>query len=135
MSAFADAHMHSGYGLPRKVVIQNGINTFLGIGGVKRNHIQFKVHCHLSAAATIDKVKDRGDVTTEENPCLARTINEIFTILPSQRETRIHTPGPQQSAIRYANIKVLGQGQFRVSALLLEKMAQSRQISSIFRTF
>jgi hypothetical protein len=55
-----------------------------------------ELHCHLSAAATIDKVEEWGDVTAEENPRLAQTINKIFTIFPSQRVTRIHTPGPQQ---------------------------------------
>jgi hypothetical protein len=100
------------YGLPRKVVVQNKINTILGMGGVKRNHVQFRLRWHSNLADTMEKIMQRGGVAIEENPRLARTIDETDTILPSQRETRLHTPGLQQPAIRYAEIGGLGAGQF-----------------------
>jgi hypothetical protein len=44
---------------------------------------------------------------------LARTVDEADTVLPSRRETRPHTVGPQQPQMRYKKIgKALGSGQF-----------------------
>lgn len=60
----------------------------------------------------MERVKHRGSAAFEENPRFARTIDETATVLPSQRETRIHTPGVRQLKMRYAKISELGSGQF-----------------------
>ncbi|KAK8074552.1 kinase-like protein [Apiospora hydei] len=76
-------------GRGRKVVVQQNLNTIIGMGDQRQE------------AATL-----------EENPRFARTIDVADTVAPSRRETRIHTPGPQQSGIRYYATSLLGAGAF-----------------------
>ena len=38
-------------------------------------------------------------------------MDEVPTDLPSQRETRTHTPGPHQQKMRYVTVGQLGSGQ------------------------
>ena len=54
-------------------------------------------------------IKQRQTVGYKEDR-LARTIDEADTNLPSQRQTRVHTPG--QLKVRYETFGELGKGQF-----------------------
>jgi hypothetical protein len=101
------------YGRPRKVVVQEGLNPIIGMGGKERNLFKFRLKWHCTADDAIQKIKNRGSVAFEENPRFAQTIDETDTVLPSRMETRIHTPRPQQLRIRYAKIgALLGRGKF-----------------------
>ncbi|KAH6884922.1 kinase-like domain-containing protein, partial [Thelonectria olida] len=102
------------YGCLRKVIVQDNVNTIIGMGGVGRNLVQFELKWHCRSDGTIERLKDRERAPLEENPRLARTMNETDTVLPSRRETRIHTPGPQPPKMRYVSGGVLGAGQFGV---------------------
>jgi len=103
------------YGRLRKVVVQEQLDTILGMGGQGRNLVQFRLEWHHDPDVAMEKVKNREGITSgyEEHPRLARTVIDEDTALPSRRETRIHTPGPQQLKMRYATIgDRLGAGQF-----------------------
>ncbi|KAH8669292.1 kinase-like domain-containing protein [Ilyonectria robusta] len=103
------------YGRLRKVVVQEKVNTIISMGGVGRNLVQFELKWHCRPDDTMERVKDRESGPLAENPRLARTIDEIDTVLPSRRETRIHTPGLQMPKTRYATIgDSLGSGQFGI---------------------
>jgi hypothetical protein len=65
----------------------------------------------------VEKVKSQEGISWsgEENPRLARTVDEAPTILPSQMVTRIHTPGERKLRMRYKNVgPPLGSGQFGI---------------------
>jgi hypothetical protein len=101
------------YGRPRKVVVQKDLNTIIGMGGERRNLVLFELKWHHDPVEAMEKVKNRESATLEENPRLARTIDEVDTVLPSRRETRPHTVGPRQPQMRYKKIgEALGSGQF-----------------------
>lgn len=100
------------YGRLRKVVVQEKINTIIGMGGVGRNLVQFELEWHCSLEEMTTRVKDRETVLLEENPRFARTIDEIDTALPSRSRTRIHTPGHRPPRMRYIKAILLGKGQF-----------------------
>ncbi|CAH0022777.1 unnamed protein product [Clonostachys rhizophaga] len=100
------------YGRPRKAVVQNNVNTIIGMGGTRRNLIQFQLIWHCNPRNTMERVKDRERRILAENPRLARTIDEADTVLPSQRETRITTSGPQRLKTRYDKGERLGSGAF-----------------------
>ncbi|KAI1428209.1 kinase-like protein [Xylaria sp. FL1777] len=102
------------YGRTRKVVVHSNLNTIIGMGGVGRNLVEFELIWHSDAAETMKRVEERGKTACELNPCLARTIDDTDTVLPSGRETRIHTPGPSHRNIRPAIINQIGTGQFGV---------------------
>ncbi|KAI9889118.1 MAG: hypothetical protein M1814_005779 [Vezdaea aestivalis] len=97
----------------RKVVVQKGLNTIIGAGGVKRGLVKFKLIWHHNPSEATEKVKDREIALLKENPRIVRTTDEAETVLPSRIETRLHTPGLQQLKMRYAKIgEPLGSGQF-----------------------
>ncbi|KAI1305448.1 kinase-like domain-containing protein [Xylaria venustula] len=84
------------HGRPRKVVVLPGHNTMIGMGGI-----------------TLEIAKGRLDSSLQMNPVFDRTIEDDGdTVVPSQREARIHTPWPQQPIVRYAKINPLGSDQF-----------------------
>ena len=100
----------------RKVLVQDNLNTVIGMGGQRRDLIQFKLKWHRDPQQMLAAIKhyDAFPYGRVENPRLARTENELPTALPSRFETRVHTPGQGQLKMRY--IKVvggqLGSGQF-----------------------
>lgn len=95
----------------RKVVVQQDLNTIIGMGGEKRDHYQFELHWHTNDEDELkEQIKSREVATLEENPRFARTVDAADTVLPSRRETRIHTP--QQPTLRYHTMETLGAGQF-----------------------
>ncbi|KAI0537195.1 kinase-like domain-containing protein [Xylaria digitata] len=101
------------YGRPRKVVVNDEINTIIGIGGEKRNLISFELKWHCEPRCVMEKVKNRQHGTLEQNYRLARTIDERDTSAPTQMETRLHTAGGQQHQLRYHLLnETLGYGEF-----------------------
>lgn len=103
-----------GYGRPRKAVVQKDVNDIIGMGGTRLNLLQFKLIWHCTPKNTTKRVKDRESSLLAENPRLAQTIDEADTVLPSQRETRIITSGPEHSRTRYVRGDRLGSGAFGV---------------------
>lgn len=95
----------------RKLVVQQKLNTIIGMGGSGCNLVLFELKWHYDPVESIEKVKERESATFEEDPRLSRTIGEI-TVMPSRRETGIHTPEPCQPKIRYAKFDRLGSGAF-----------------------
>jgi hypothetical protein len=105
------------HGRLRRVVVQQGLNTIIGMGGVGCDLVQFELIWHQGPIDTVEKVKSQEGMScgAEENPRLARTVDEAPTVLPSQRVTRIHTPGERKLRMRYKNIgPPLGSGQFGI---------------------
>lgn len=103
------------YGRLRRVVVQDKLNTIIGMGGERRNLVQFELVWHQDPTQTIEKIKNykAQPWSQEENPRLARTVDEAPTILPSQRETRVHTPGHWSLKMRYVPVgDPLGSVQF-----------------------
>jgi hypothetical protein len=103
------------YGRLRRVVVQDKLNTIIGMGGVGCDLVQFKLEWHPNPTQTVEKVKNHEAEVwgQEESPRLARTIDEAPTILPSQRVTRVHTPGDRSLKMRYVPVgDPLGSGQF-----------------------
>lgn len=94
---------------PRRVVVSSELNEQFGFGGAAHDLFQFKIHWHEAAPDMGERINYR-----EDNPQFARTVDETPTILPSQRTTRIHTPGNGELKIRYKDGKVLGCGTFGV---------------------
>ncbi|KAK5080222.1 hypothetical protein LTR05_008735 [Lithohypha guttulata] len=102
------------HGRARKILVQRDLNEIIGMGGERRNLIQFIVKWHQDEVITTKKINARHDTALdyEDNPRFARTVDEAATVLPSQRATRLHTPGTQQLTMRYVKIDVLGSGQY-----------------------
>jgi hypothetical protein len=100
-------------GAIRKVVVQKGLNDRIGMGGMRKNLVEFELRWHQDPTQTMERIKDRDRTIYNENPRLARTVDESETVLPSRRETRIHTPGGPQPKMRYVPVgPPLGSGQF-----------------------
>ncbi|KAH9904820.1 protein kinase-like protein [Xylariomycetidae sp. FL2044] len=110
---FGDNSFPFQYDRPRKVVVQDGTNPYIGMGGANQNLVQFELLWHRSGAETMKMVKARGHMTFEENPFLAQTAEaEIAdTELPSQLQTRLQTAAPRRY-IRWAHIDRLGSGEY-----------------------
>lgn len=84
------------------------------MGGVRCGLIQFKLEWHQDCIELVKKIKNHKALLyiQEENPRLARTVDEAPADLPTPREMRLHTPGPQQLKIRFFKICQLGSGDF-----------------------
>lgn len=99
----------------RQVVVQEDLNTVIGMGGARRNLYQFELIWYRKPAESMEMVKNRQEISRgyEDPPSLIRTVfDEGDTEPPSRRETRPHTAGPRQK-MRYATIgPPLGSGQF-----------------------
>jgi hypothetical protein len=101
------------HGRLRKVVVQEQLNTIIGMGGVGRNLVQFQLQWHGTPAQAMAKVKGRRSNNVQYNPRLARTLDEADTIAPSRMETRIHTPDRGSQKMRWKQMgDPLGAGQF-----------------------
>ena len=99
----------------RKVLVQKGLNTIIGIGGERRDLLQFELKWHQDPTKTAETIKDYDALACGrmENPRLTRTVDEAPTNFPSRRETRPHTPGQRQLKMRYVKVgPKLGSGQF-----------------------
>ena len=98
----------------RQVLVMKELNTIIGMGGERRNLVQFQLKWHQDLKQTAKAIKhyERLPCGRAENPRLARTVDELPTDLPSRRETRLHTTGSRQLMIRYVKLDRLGSGQF-----------------------
>ena len=94
-------------GRTRRVVVRDKLNTEIGMGGASQSLLRFALVWHCDTIDVEEQLKNRVD-----NPRLARTVDETPTVLPSQRLTRIHTPGNREPKIRYAKLVELGRGEF-----------------------
>jgi len=78
------------YGRPRKIVVQEEVNTIIGLGGVGRNLVQFELEWHYDAPEAMEIVRNRASTALgyEENPRLAQTVDRTDTVLrdPIQRD-------------------------------------------------
>lgn len=95
----------------RRVVVQEGLNPIIGMGGVGRDLVQFLLIWRSDAKRAIN---ERQNNCVPCNPRLARTVDEVDTLVPSRMETRIHTPGQGQPRMRWLKIDAdpLGAGAF-----------------------
>lgn len=100
--------------VPRRILVENDLNTVIGMGGERRSLIRFRLHWYQDQSQTAATIKGHDSVPCIriENPRLARTVDEAPTEQPSQRETRIHTAGQRSLNIRYQVIKRLGAGAY-----------------------
>jgi serine/threonine protein kinase len=84
----------------------------IGMGGSRRDYIQFGLKWHArDYADAVEMAKNAGVATRQENPQIARTVEEADTVLPTQRQTRIHTH-VAESKLRYEVTQKLGAGQY-----------------------
>lgn len=105
------------YGRPRKVAVQEDLNEYIGMGGRGQNLVRFQLIWPSQGSVTVlETLKRRVEVAPAymDHPHLARTVDEAETVLPSQRATRIHTPGPRQPNIRWTKLDKLGEGTFSI---------------------
>jgi hypothetical protein len=104
------------YGRVRKVLVQEDLNTLIGMGGERRDPVQFELKWHRNPRKTAETIKNYKNFARVqiENPRLSRTVDEASIDLPSRRETRPHIPGQRQLKMRYikATPNALGSGQF-----------------------
>ena len=95
----------------RKVVVQERLNSIIGLGGEGRNLVMFELKWYRNAAETMKVVRNWKNITLKANTRFARTVDETDTVLPSRRRTRPHTPA--QPKMRYAIVgDILGRGSF-----------------------
>ncbi|KAI1655128.1 kinase-like protein [Daldinia decipiens] len=100
-------------GRPRKVLVRQGLNIYIGMGGVARDLIQFQLIWHNGGLTeTIELVKGREAITLEEHLRFSRTLDESITASSTQRQTRVHTPGARQLKMRHVKENTLGSGEF-----------------------
>ncbi|EXU95910.1 serine/threonine protein kinase domain protein [Metarhizium robertsii] len=103
------------HGRSRKILVQEKLNTVVGMGGVGKDLVVFELEWQPNAAETMERTKSSSENLPggyAENPRLARTVDDSETVLPSRRETRTHTPGHLQPKIRHKKLGELGSGQF-----------------------
>lgn len=100
------------HGRCRRVVVQMGLNTMIGIGGIRCDLVQFELIWHLNPSETIEKIKSLGRKSCDqhENPRFARTVDEALSVLPS---IEFCIPEEGKPRIRYEIVgSPLGSGQF-----------------------
>lgn len=104
------------YGRPRRVAVLRGVNTAIGMGGIKKDMIQFAiVWPEITPDLSDTAIQTRAAAVLKQNPRFARTLDPApETALPTGMATRIHTPGvPRPAVIRFHKIgKKLGSGSF-----------------------
>ncbi|PGG99052.1 serine/threonine protein kinase [Blastomyces parvus] len=111
---FGDDAVPFEHGRSRKVVVLDRVNTIIGMGGVARNLVQFKLRWHFDPLSMMNTVKDwkRALIPPVYKPRNARTIDESDTILGSRRVTRPHTATQGSLIMRYSILSIIGSGAF-----------------------
>jgi hypothetical protein len=88
----------------RKVLVQQNLNTIIGMGGKRQDLFQFRLEWHQNPTNTAKIIKDCGALAHSrvENPQLTRTV-----------DATPHTPGQRHLEMRYMKVgPKLGSGQF-----------------------
>ena len=100
-------------GRPRRLALPTTMDITIGMGGRQQDYVRFRLRWYVEnpAEAMREMVKNGQAATRQENPRLARTAAEADTVLPSQRQTRIHTHVPEPK-LRYQMGEILGAGQY-----------------------
>jgi hypothetical protein len=99
------------HGRLRKVAVNVGLNTRIGMGGEARDLVLFDLEWSVDVIKKdAARIRQRETVEYKENPRLARTIDEADTALPTRRQTRVHTA--RQLKLRYETLDLLGTGKF-----------------------
>ncbi|KAI9768629.1 MAG: hypothetical protein M1840_004826 [Geoglossum simile] len=104
------------YGRVRRVLVQRGLNTVIGMGGERCDLVQFELVWYRDHGQTAETIKSVEALSYHqvENPRLTQTMDVAATELSSRRETRPHTPGNLQLKMRYVMRERLGSGQFGI---------------------
>ncbi|KAK4204866.1 kinase-like protein [Triangularia verruculosa] len=100
------------HGRLRKIVVQEGLNGIVGMGGVGQNLVMFALQWHQGPSQTMERVRSRPKQGYAEDPRLARTVDLSETAPLSRIGTRTHTPGPRKLVVRYKKMMELGAGSF-----------------------
>lgn len=108
--AFGDNAMQFENERDRKVVVQKGLNTIIGIGGTYQDLIRFRLEWHK--IPTLVTRYEALFKATVRNPRLERTAEEKTTALLSVRGQIRNIPELRQLRMRYVMVGKLGSGAF-----------------------
>ncbi|KAI9661288.1 MAG: hypothetical protein M1821_009615 [Bathelium mastoideum] len=100
---------------PRRVLVQIDFNTVICMGSERQGRIEFELVWPQQPAQTMDAIKKHNMTAATQaiNPRQAQTVDDADTILPLQRQTRIHTSGASNPSIRYVTLgDPMGEGTF-----------------------
>ncbi|KAG8159919.1 hypothetical protein KVR01_010556 [Diaporthe batatas] len=101
------------FGSPRKVVVQQGLNTYIGMGGQRRDIVVFRMQWPHASPETLKLVEARDVRALAVNPRFLRTDSgNTETEVPTKAQTRVHSARPERPMIRWAKIDALGAGAF-----------------------
>lgn len=97
---------------PRKVAVLPCLNTTIGMGGLGKDRILFRLHWSYRVEQIPRAMQARGRLKAD--PRSARTFEApLDTIVPSMLQTRPFTPGPAQLELRFKiQGDLLGEGGF-----------------------
>ncbi|EXU99198.1 protein kinase [Metarhizium robertsii] len=85
--AYGDNAILFEHGRSRKILVQEKLNTVVGIGGVGKDLVVFELEWQPNAAETMERTKSSSENLPggyAENPRLARTVDDSETVLPSR---------------------------------------------------
>ena len=100
------------HGRIRTVVVNEKLNTIIGMGGVGRDLVKFRLCWHFDTVALPGKLAEREISRLQENPHLARTVIGEDMVALAGMETRLHESGPRQRKIIWQSLRTLGVGRF-----------------------
>ena len=109
---WGDDHFPFECGRERKILVRPGLNTEIGMGGSSQGLVNFHLHWHCNDTLENVNLYMGGFAGQEDNPVLARTLDDVETIVPSRRVTTTHTPTVTTLKLRYVKGKMLGEGNF-----------------------
>lgn len=103
---------------PRRILIEEGFNEFFSIGGSTPDQAEFRIVWRHSSQkrTTIIKDQEKHPGGLGEDSRLARTLtsphDDSKTELPTERQTRVHTPGPRVLRMRCLDKAPIDSGGF-----------------------
>ncbi|KAG5998415.1 hypothetical protein E4U43_002415 [Claviceps pusilla] len=98
------------HGRARRVVVRDGLNIIIGMGGVRRDLCRFQLIWHRNDTE-MDQIFNRfADIADHQmdNSRLCRTEDEAPTELATTMQTRVHTAVPQPLKMRYIIVEEVG---------------------------
>ena len=104
------------YGRPRRVVVLPKVNTTIGFGGVGRNLVEFDLVWHCDRDTVDATLETRRNIppSRRRTPRFLRTVEDVDTMAPTGRCTRVHTSGPRSLTMRWKELIKIGSGEFGV---------------------